>query len=164
MMISMIVAVSSNSVIGRDGDLPWHMPADLKRFKRLTMGHHLIIGRRTWDEVGAPLPGRIMVVVTRDTEFRVDGATVVHSLDEALQVVEGDDEVFIAGGGEIYRQALPLADRVYLTRVHAEIDGDTTFPELEEEEWRLVDREDHGSDDRNPYPYSFLTYDRVNPK
>jgi dihydrofolate reductase len=140
------------------------MPADLRRFKRLTMGHHLIIGRRTWDEVGGPLPGRIMVVVTRDTGFRADGATVVHSLDEALQVAEDDDQVFIAGGGEVYRQALPLADRVYLTRVHAEIDGDTTFPELEEGEWRLVEREDHGADDRNPHPYSFLTYDRVDPE
>jgi dihydrofolate reductase len=158
-MISIIVAASTNGVIGRRGDLPWRMPSDLKRFKSLTMGHHLVIGRKTWDEVGRPLPGRIMVVVTRDPEFRVEGVTVVHSLDEALDVAIGDDEVFIAGGGEIYRQALPLADRLYLTRVHAIVDGDTTFF-FDEDEWLLVTREDHLADERNPHPFSFLVYER----
>ncbi len=160
-MISIIVAVSSNGVIGRDGDLPWRMPADLGHFKRTTMGHHLVVGRKTWDEVGRPLPGRIMVVVTRDPELRLAGATVVHSLAEAIEVARDDDEPFIAGGGEIYRQALPLAGRIYMTRIHAEFDGDTTFPELDAGEWLLVDREDHEADDKNPFPYSFMVYERA---
>jgi dihydrofolate reductase len=159
-MISIIVAVATNGIIGRDGDLPWHMPSDLKRFKRLTMGHHLIVGRKTWDEVGRPLPGRTMVVVTRDRALRLDDVIVVHSLAEALEVAHSDDEVFIAGGGEIYRQALAVADRIYLTRVHADVDGDTTFPDLDDDEWRVVSREDHDADERNPYPCSFFVYER----
>jgi dihydrofolate reductase len=158
-MISIIVAASTNGVIGRKGDLPWRMPADLKRFKSLTMGHHLVVGRKTWDEVARPLPGRIMIVVTRDPEFRAEGVTTVHSLDEALETAIGDDQVFIAGGGEIYRQAMPLADRLYLTRVHAIVDGDTTF-EFDEGEWVLVSRDDHLADERDPHPYSFLIYER----
>jgi dihydrofolate reductase len=161
MRVSLIVAVSTNGVIGRDGDLPWRMPEDLKRFKSLTMGHHLVVGRKTWEEVGQPLPGRMMVVVTRARDFQVAGVTVVHSLQEALDVAHNDDEVFIAGGGEIYRQALPLADRLYLTRIHAEIEGDTTFPEFDQSEWRLVEREDHDADERNPYPYSFIVYEKI---
>jgi len=159
-VISIIVAVSTNGVIGLDGDLPWRMPTDLKRFKRLTMGHHLVVGRRTWDEVGRPLPGRIMVVVTRDPDFHADGVTVANSLTAALHIARDDDEIFVAGGGEIYRQALPLADRMYITRVHTSIEGDTTFPEFEESEWILVEREDHLADESNPYPFSFLTYQK----
>jgi dihydrofolate reductase len=158
-MISIIVAASTNGVIGREGDLPWRMPADLKRFKSLTTGHHLVIGRKTWDELGRPLPGRIMVVVTRDPDFAAEGVTTVHSLDEALEVSIGDDEVFIAGGGEIYRQAMPLAERLYLTRVHAFVEGDTTF-DFDDSEWVLVSREDHLADEDNPHPYSFLMYER----
>jgi dihydrofolate reductase len=159
-MISLIAAVSTNGVIGRDGDLPWRMPTDLKRFKRLTMGHHLVVGRKTWDEVGKPLPGRIMVVVTRDPDFALDDVIVVHCLADALEAASEDDEIFVAGGGEIYRQALPLADRMYLTRIHAMIDGDTTFPEFDESAWILVEREDHLADEKNPYPFSFLTYEK----
>lgn len=159
-VVSIIAAVASNGVIGRQGDLPWHMPTDLRRFKRLTMGHHLVVGRKTWDEVGKPLPGRIMVVVTRDRSFRPEGATVVHSVDAALSAARGDDEVFIAGGGEIYRQALPLADRLYITRIHAHVEGDTVFPEIDENEWHVIDREDYDADERNPYPFSFLVYER----
>jgi dihydrofolate reductase len=159
-VVSIIAAVASNGVIGRQGDLPWHMPTDLRRFKRLTTGHHLVVGRKTWDEVGKPLPGRIMVVVTRDRSFRPEGATVVHSVDAALSAARGDDEVFIAGGGEIYRQALPLADRLYITRIHANVEGDTVFPEIDENEWHVIDREDYDADERNPYPFSFLVYER----
>ena len=160
-MLSIIVAVAENGVIGRDGDLPWRLPADLRHFKRTTMGHHLVIGRRTWDEVGKPLPGRTMVVVTRDRALRIPDVIVVHSLQDALAAAAADDEVFVAGGGEIYRQALPQADRVYLTRVHASVEGDTTFPELDEDEWRLVSRSDHEPDENNPWPYSFLVYERA---
>ncbi len=161
--VSIIVAAAANGVIGRDGGLPWRLPADLGHFKRTTMGHHLVVGRRTWEEVGRPLPGRTMVVVTRDPALRIPEVVVVNSLQEAVAVAvgAGDDEVFVAGGGEIYRQAMALADRVYLTRIHADVEGDTTFPELDGEAWRLVSREDHEADERNPYPYSFLVYERA---
>ncbi len=160
--VSLIAAVSENGVIGRGGGLPWRLSKDLRRFKELTMGHHLVIGRRTWDEVGKPLPGRIMVVVTRDREFAPDGVLVAHSLEEALDLAAGDFEVFVGGGAEIYRVALEraLVDRLYITRVHAEVEGDTVFPEIDLKGWRLVSREDHDSDDRNEYPFSFLVYER----
>jgi dihydrofolate reductase len=162
MRVSLIVAVSTNGVIGRAGDLPWHLPADLRHFKRTTMGHHLVIGRATWDEVGAPLPGRIMVVVTRNREFEAEGVLVAHSVDEALALVRDDDEPFIGGGAEIYRQALDddLVDRIYLTRVHAHVEGDTVFPTVEWDRWLLADRIDHPADEKNAFPYTFERWDR----
>lgn len=162
MTVSLIVAVSENLVIGKDGDLPWHLPADLKHFKNTTMGHHLIIGRRTWDEVGRPLPGRTMVVLTRSRKFSPEGATVVHSLEEALEVASGDDEPFIGGGGYIYRMALArdLVDRLYITRIRAEVEGDTFFPGIDFDRWKLVLEDRHEADEKNEYPYSFLVYER----
>lgn len=161
-MVSLIVAMSSNGVIGRDGDLPWHLPADLRHFKKTTMGHHLIIGRATWDEVGKPLPGRTMVVVTRNRDFKVDGVLVAHSVDEALAQVRDDNEPFIGGGAEIYRQALDagIPDRLYITRVHANVEGDTFFPAVDLDRWLLADRVDHPADEKNEYPYAFERYDR----
>ncbi len=162
MTVSLIVAVSSNGVIGRDGGLPWYLPADLKHFKRTTMGHHLIIGRRTWDEVGKPLPGRTMVVVTRSKKFAPDGAQVVRSVEQALEVAVKDEEAFIGGGAQIYRIALArdLVDRIYLTRILAEVEGDTIFPEIDLDEWELVSEEHHDADEKNEFPYSFLIYER----
>ncbi len=162
MTVSLIVAVSSNGVIGREGGLPWHLPADLRHFKRTTMGHHLIIGRRTWEEVGKPLPGRTMVVVSRRRHFAPEGARVVGSVEEALEVASADDEPFIGGGAQIYRIALgrDLVDRICLTRVHAKVEGDTFFPAFDLDEWTLVSEEHHEADDRNAYPYSFLVYER----
>jgi len=162
MRVSLIVAVSSNGVIGLDGGLPWHLPADLKHFKRTTMGHHLIIGRRTWEEVGEPLPGRRMVVVTRSRRFAPEGAQVVRSVEQALELAAEDEEPFIGGGSQIYRIALArdLVDRIYLTRIHAEVEGDTLFPDFDLEEWKLVSEEHHEADDRNEFDYSFLVYDR----
>jgi dihydrofolate reductase len=162
MTVSLIVAVSSNGVIGRDGGLPWHLPADLKHFKRTTMGHHLIIGRRTWEEVGKPLPGRTMVVVTRSRNFAPKGAHVVRSIEEALELAAEDDEPFIGGGSQIYRIALTqgLVDRIYLTRIHAEVGGDTFFPAIDFNEWELVSEEHHEADEKNQFDYSFLVYDR----
>lgn len=162
MWVSLIVAVSENGVIGRDGGLPWRLSQDLRRFKQLTMGHHLVIGRRTWEEVGTPLLGRTMVVVTRDRKFAAQGVLVAHSLDEALELARDDDEPFIGGGAEIYRMALErsLVDRLYITRVHADIEGDTVFPEIDLEAWRLISREDHEADDKNQYPFSFMVYER----
>ena len=163
MKASLIVAVSENGVIGKDGGLPWRLPADLKHFKNTTMGHHLIIGRRTWDEVGKPLPGRTMVVVTRSRQFSAEGALVAHSIEEALEVAARDDEPFIGGGAYIYRLALEkqLIDRLYLTRVHAEVEGDTFFPDVDFADWRLVSEDHREPDEKNQYACSFLVYDRV---
>jgi dihydrofolate reductase len=162
MTVSLIVAVSSNGTIGREGGLPWYLPADLRHFKRTTMGHHLIIGRRTWEEVGKPLPGRTMVVVTRSRNFAPEGAQVVRSVEQALELAAEDDEPFIGGGSQIYQIALArdLVDRIYLTRIHAEVEGDTYFPDFDLEEWDLVSEEHHDADEKNEYPYSFLIYDR----
>ena len=161
-MVSLIVAMSSNRVIGRDGDLPWHLPADLRHFKKTTMGHHLIIGRATWDEVGKPLPGRTMVVVTRNRDFSADGVLVAHSVEEALALARDDNEPFIGGGAEIYRQALAadVVDRLYITRVHARVEGDTFFPPIDLDQWLLADRVDHPADKKNEHPYTFERYDR----
>lgn len=161
-MVSLIVAMSSNRVIGRDGDLPWRLPADLRHFKTTTMGHHLIIGRATWDEVGRPLPGRTMVVVTRNRDFSADGVLVAHSIEEALSTARDDDEPFIGGGAEIYRQALEagVVDRLYITRVQARVEGDTFFPSFDLDEWLLADRVDHPADEKNEFPCTFERYDR----
>ena len=161
-MVSLIVAMSSNRVIGRGGDLPWHLPADLRHFKKTTMGHHLLIGRATWDEVGKPLPGRTMVVVTRNRDFSADGVLVAHSVEEALALARDDNEPFIGGGAEIYRQALvaDLVDRLYITRVHARVEGDTFFPPIDLDQWLLADRVDHPADKKNEHPYTFERYDR----
>ena len=162
MRISLIAAVADNGVIGREGDLPWRLSADLRQFKRLTMGHHLIIGRRTWEEVGKPLPGRDMVVVTRSRDFAPEGVQVVRSVEQALELAVEDDEPFIGGGAQIYRLALArnLVDRIYLTRIHAEVEGDTYFPEIDLDEWKLMTEDHHEADDKNEYPYSFLVYKR----
>ena len=164
MRLSIIAALSTNNVIGRANGIPWRQSTDLKRLKALTMGHHMIMGRKTWESLnGAQLPGRVMVVITR-RELEVPGLIVVHSLEDAIRVVEesADGEPFIAGGSEIYEQSMHRADRMYLTRVHAEVDGDATFPDFDDvSEWRLVDSEHFEADAKNQYPYSFLTYDRA---
>jgi dihydrofolate reductase len=161
MTVSLIVAMADDRVIGRDGQLPWRLSADLRRFKRLTMGHHIIMGRKTYESIGRLLPGRTTVVITRQTDLEVPGAIVVHSLDEALQVAAADPEVFIVGGGEIYRQAMPLVDRIYQTIVHAKVDGDTVFPPLAEAQWVLTETERHIADERNQFEYSFQVLDRI---
>ncbi|HEX9164065.1 MAG TPA: dihydrofolate reductase [Thermoanaerobaculia bacterium] len=164
MTISIIAALANNNVIGRDNQLPWHMPADLKRFKQLTTGHHLLMGRRTYESVGKPLPGRVNVVISRSPDYAPPGVAVARSLDEAISKAEaaGDGEIFIGGGSGVFEQAIHRADRMYLTRVHAEPEGDTFFPEFDDvNEWQLVDAEHYEADERNPYPYSFLTYERA---
>jgi len=164
MRLSIIAALSTNNVIGRNNDLPWHLSTDLKRLKALTMGHHFIMGRKTYDSVGRPLPGRVTVVITRRDDYHPQGVVVVKSLEEALQVAEaaGDSEAFIAGGAEIFEMAMHRVDRMYLTRVHAEVEGDTFFPEFDDvSEWRLTDSEHCEADAKNDHPFSFLTYDRA---
>jgi dihydrofolate reductase len=159
-MLSIIVAADRNNVIGKDNALIWHLPNDLRYFKEKTTGHAVIMGRRTFDSVGKPLPNRRNIIITRNTGFKAEGCEVVTSLEAALALMNPDEENFIVGGEEIYRQALPLADRVYLTRIHHEFEGDRHFPELGPE-WVPMD-EKHGIvDDRNWFAHSFLVFDRI---
>ena len=136
--LSIIVAMASNRVIGANGAIPWHLPEELKRFKRLTMGHHIIMGRKTWESIGRLLPGRTTVIVSRQRGYSVPGAMIAHSLDEAVAACGDDSEIFVIGGAELYAQALPRADRLYLTTVDAEIAGDTTMPPFDAGDWREV--------------------------
>lgn len=153
--------MAENRVIGRDGAVPWHLPVDMRHFKALTTGHTVIMGRKTFESLGRPLPNRRNVVLTRDPAYRAPaGVVVVHTLDAALAAAEADSEVFVAGGEGIYRLALPRADRLYLTVVHARIEGDTFFPEFDVAEWKLVREERHEPDDRHEHPFSFRLYER----
>lgn len=161
MRLSLIVAMSDNRVIGHRGELPWRLSADLRRFKALTMGHHLIMGRRTFESIGRLLPGRRSVVVTRQTGYNALGAAVAHDLDAALKLAEGDEEVFVIGGAEIYRLALPNVERLYVTRVQTEVTGDAFFPEFDETQWRLSQCDGHLADEKNEFDYSFCIYDRI---
>jgi dihydrofolate reductase len=162
MRVSLIVAVSDNGVIGRDGGLPWHISADLQRFRRLTMGHHLVVGRRTWESIGRPLPGRRVVVVSRGQPRLPPEVHLAGSLDAALDLARlaGDDEAFVAGGAAIYALALPRADRLYLTRIHAEVEGDVRWPASDLTGWLEVGREQGAVDDRSPLPHTFVVYER----
>jgi dihydrofolate reductase len=159
MTLSAIVAMASNRCIGKDNTLPWRLPADLKRFKQLTLGHTLVMGRKTYESIGRPLPGRTTLVVTRQRGYAPEGVRVAHSLEQALELARGDDEVFIAGGADLYRQALGQVRRLYLTRIEREYAGDTFFPELDLSDWRLLAEEPHPATDTAP-PFSFLTYER----
>lgn len=160
MKLSIIVAAAENNAIGKDNQLICKLSADLKRFKALTMGHHIIMGRKTFESIGRALPGRRSVIITRNTDYKQEGCVVVHSLEEALAVCN-DDEVFIIGGGEIYNQAFPLASNLYLTRINAHIDGDTHIPEVLASEWTEFHREDHKKDEKNECDYSFIDYVRI---
>lgn len=162
-MIAIVVAVSENGVIGDQGKIPWHLPADMQRFKQLTTGHTVIMGRKTWESLPdrfRPLPDRYNIVLTRDAMYRAEGGYVTFSLESAL-MPGTPNTVFVIGGSEIYAQALPLADRVYLTKVHAMFPGDTYFPWLGKKDWQLVSVELYSPDEKNPYSYEFRTYERI---
>jgi dihydrofolate reductase len=159
--LSLIVAVARNGVIGKSNQLPWRLPEDLKRFRTLTMGHHIIMGRRTWESIGRPLPGRTSVVVTRRGDYAAPGALVVHSLADALAACTGDDEVFVIGGAEIYGEALPLADHIYLTRIDADYAGDAFFPALSGEEWGEAGREPPRATEPGQPAYDFVVLTRL---
>jgi len=169
--LSLIVALAQNHVIGIDNKLPWYLPNDLKYFKQVTMGKTIIMGRKTYESIGKPLPGRINIVITRQADYQPPGANdsvkVVSSLQAAqelaghLAVINGQDEAMIIGGAEIYTQALPLVDRMYLTEVHAEVDGDAYFPQFDRSQWQAVAREDFAAEGGNPYDYSFVVYQRA---
>ena len=160
-MLSLIVAISENHVIGREGQLPWHLSADLKRFKKLTMGHHIVMGRKTYDSIGRQLPGRTSVVLTRQTDWSVEGVLTATDLETALELAGDDEEVFIIGGSQIYQLALPLVERLYVTRVQASVSGDTYFPEITSEQWQLEQTDSFSADEKNDHDYSFLVYSRI---
>ena len=161
MILSLIVAVSKNNVIGADNGLLWQMPADLKHFKAVTIGYTIIMGRKTYESIGRPLPERKNIVVTRQEDFKAEGCEVVNSLQDAVDLCLREQEVFIVGGGEIYKQAIHAADKIYLTRIYGMFEGDTVFPEINFSEWRLTKYLKHHSDAKNPFDYSFSEYERL---
>ncbi|MDR2195820.1 MAG: dihydrofolate reductase [Gallionellaceae bacterium] len=158
MKLALIVAMAQNRTIGINNTLPWHIPADLKHFKALTMGHTMIMGRKTFDSIGKPLPGRRTVVVTRNRELQIEGCTVVNSLQDALAACVGEEEVFVVGGAELYAQALPLADTLYVTEVLQEVEGDAHFPAIDLSQWRETSREPHSQTEPQAVKYHFVTY------
>lgn len=158
--ISIIVAMAQNRTIGIDNTLPWRIPEDLKHFKTLTMGHHMIMGRKTFESIGRPLPGRTTVVVSRDRNLKIDGCVVAHSLAEALAACASDPEVFVVGGADIYAQALGLANALYITEIRQDVAGDAWFPEFDRETWQEVAREKRSQSEPQPLEYDFVTYRR----
>ncbi len=155
MKISLILAMGRNRAIGRDNQLPWHLPADLAHFKATTMGKPILMGRKTWESIGKALPGRLNIVLTRQAAYDADGATVVNSINDAISSCGLADELMVIGGAGVYLAFLPRAQKIYLTLIDEDFDGDTFFPELDEQEWHEEAREDHRADDKNPYDYSF---------
>jgi len=161
MIVSIIVAISENHVIGKDNKLLWHLPNDLKHFKDTTTGHTVIMGRKTYDSVGKPLPKRRNIIITRQ-QITIEGCEVVNSIEAALDLCKSEDEVFIVGGAEIYKQSLKLTDHIYLTIVHKSFEGDSVFPEIDKTEWKEISREDFEPDEKNNLPYSFIKFERYN--
>ncbi|MDP6969389.1 MAG: dihydrofolate reductase [Gammaproteobacteria bacterium] len=170
MSLALIVAASENNVIGRHNQLPWYLPGDLAYFKAITMAKPVIMGRKTYESIGKPLPGRDNIVITRNADYPTNGIKVVASLQAAIEVaqslllVNGGKEIMVIGGAQIYKQALSMAERVYLTRVHRHVEGDAFFPELAPAQWQEVAREDIAAAEPNPFDFSYLVLDRVNAK
>ncbi|MBO6212422.1 dihydrofolate reductase [Algoriella sp.] len=161
-MINVIVAKASNNVIGAKNDLIWHLPNDLKHFKNLTSGHPIIMGRKTFESLGRPLPNRTNIVVTRDKDWQAENIEKVFSLEKAIESAKKiNEDIYIIGGGNIYKQAMEFADVLYITEVHHEFEGDTYFPEIDEEIWEEVARENFMKDEKHPYAYSYVTYKRI---
>ncbi|QNG61556.1 dihydrofolate reductase [Bacillus sp. PAMC26568] len=160
-MISMIVAMDENQLIGHNNDLPWRIPADLAYFKKTTMGQPVLMGRKTFESIGKPLPGRENIVLTRNERFSHEGVTVIHSLDKALvNEAYADQNLFIIGGAEIFKECLHIADRLYVTKIHNTFEGDTYFPEFKEEKYKIIYREKGPKDEKNPYDYEFLIFEK----
>lgn len=157
-IISLVAAMAKNRIIGKDNQMPWHMPADLKHFKAVTIGKPIIMGRKTYESIGRPLPGRQNVVISRNPDYQLEGCDTVTSFEEALAAVGDVDEVMIVGGGFLYSQILPKADKLYLTFIELEVDGDTQFPEFEHLSLKEVNREAHKADEKNPYNYEFVDF------
>ncbi|TDQ07030.1 dihydrofolate reductase [Pedobacter metabolipauper] len=160
MIVTIVVAIAENNAIGKDNQLLWYLPTDLKHFKDITNHHTIIMGRKTFDSIGKPLPNRRNIVITRNTDLSIPGAEVTNTLDQALELCSKDDEVFIVGGAEIYRQALGKTDRIYLTRVHESYSADTFFPEIDPNVWKEISSEKHQPDEKNKVAYTFATLER----
>ena len=160
-MISIIVAVAANNVIGGENKLLWHIKEDLQRFKTLTSGHAVVMGRKTWESLGRPLPNRTNIVITRNPDYKPDGALVAQSLEAAIELAKGDDEIFVIGGGEIYRQAMSIADRLYITHVECSYEGDTTFPVISPLVWERTENIEFLRGEKYEYPFRFTNYERI---
>ncbi len=161
MVLSIIVAAAENNVIGRDNGLVWRLSADLKRFKALTTGHTILMGRKTYESVGKALPNRRNIVISRNPDYKAEGCEVVRSVEEALELTKGENEVFVTGGGTIYKELWGKADRLYLTVVHQECEGDTLIPSVDPNQWKEVFREAHEADEKNEFDYTFINYERI---
>ena len=167
MKIALIAAYAQNQVVGIDNKLPWHLPEDLKYFKACTTGKAIIMGRKTYESIGRPLPNRTNIVISRSSDYAPEGVKVVNSLDAAIELaaavneINGIDEIMVIGGAMIYEMALPKADRLYLTHVHAKVEGDAYFPEVDFSNWRETQRADYAASETNPYDYSFVVYDKI---
>lgn len=158
--LSLIAAMDENRLIGADNQLPWHLPADLALFKRITMGRPIVMGRKTFESIGRPLPGRRNIVITRDSSFRAPGCEISHGIEAALAGCGADDEVMLIGGASLYQQTLALASCMYITRIHHRFSGDTWFPEFTADSWNIEEKQDFAADENNPYPFSFIKYVR----
>lgn len=161
MHITAIVAMSENRAIGNNNQLPWHLPADLRHFKQITLGKPILMGRKTFQSIGRSLPGRTNIILTQDKNFTAENCIIVHSIESALSTVKNQPELCVIGGAELFRQMLPFTQRIYLTIIHHDFSADTFFPELNKNEWKEIERVDHFSDEKNIYPYSFLILERV---
>ena len=157
-MLTIIAAIANNNALGKDNDLIWHLPADLIRFKKTTTGHHIIMGRNTFESIGKPLPNRTTVIITRNKDYKAEGCIVVNSLKDALKIAENDKSPFIIGGGQVYKEAIELADRLDITEVHHNFDADVFFPEIEMSIWKETKRERFSADEKNKFEYSFIEY------
>ena len=157
-MITIIAAAGSNNELGKDNDLVWHLPKDFKRFKKLTTGHHIIMGRKTFQSFPKALPNRVHIVITRNTDYHPEGAIIVHSMTEALELSKNDSQIFIIGGGEIYQLGMKIADKIELTRVNSSFEADTFFPEIPSEDWKLISEEFHLKDEKHKFDFSYQTF------
>lgn len=157
--ISLVAAMAKNRVIGKDNKMPWHLPADLAHFKKVTMSKPIVMGRKTYESIGRPLPGRQNVVISRTEGLEIEGCDVVHSIDSALELLEHEDEVMIIGGGFLYSQMIEQADKLYLTFIDLEVEGDTQFPQFEHLNLQQINQTEHRKDDKNPYDYQFVDYE-----
>lgn len=163
MIVSAILAATKNNVIGKDNNIPWHLSADLKYFKKTTLNHHIIMGRKTYSSIGKALPKRTNIIITRNPYFIVSNCIVMHSIDEALEFAleNGEEEVFIIGGGEIYKQSMPYLDKIYLTEVDLKVKGDAYFPKLDDKEWKIISTDHHPADEKNDFAYTFKILERI---
>ena len=159
--ITIIAAIAKNNALGKNNDLIWHLPADLKRFKKTTTGHHIIMGRNTYESIGKPLPNRTTVIITRNSDYKAEGCIIVDSLEKALEVSKNDATPFIIGGAQIYKQAISIADKLDITEVHHTFDADVFFPEIDKNIWKESSRELFKADEKNKFDYSFVSYSKV---